>query len=74
MFGVVAMQIELSRQEVRRGVAPRAVALDAVSYTHLDVYKRQADDIAAQHPQGLGLFHGQKTAADDNIIARIQLF
>ena len=26
-----------------------------------------ADDIAAQHPQGLGLLHRQKPAADDNV-------
>ena len=29
--------------------------------------------IAAQHPQCLGLFHGQKAAADDNIAALLKL-
>src|SRR5699024_9055928 len=32
-----------------------------------------ADDIAAQHTQGFGLFDGEKPAADDNVGTLLQL-
>ena len=32
-----------------------------------------ADDVAAQHAQGLGLFHGQEPAADDDVVALLQV-
>ena len=80
-LGEASQQIEVGRRRRVRLVAGRRVLAQAVSYTHLDVYKRQAKHVAnasaiadavAGHPALVAVHYPGLASHPDHALAAVQ--